>query len=175
MSKLDRIDPKVLSTNPRATEPCWLKFRPLVLAAMAVHPKVYMYRPQNMSVMSVESKIRDAIRGKLAFGYAGEPGTAQLLSWWEEVVVKTDDSYVYIGPPKSITIILRGESADPALSNGYSFSTLSFEEVAAFATLLSTGKLLGPVRVQLPPNLDNFTVRQNVEMVNQPDGSLLML
>lgn len=174
MKKLDRIDPQRLAGNPRATLQSWLKYRDVVMSAMNQHPKPFIYRPISMTPSSVASKMRDAVRGKLAFNYPDEEiDNLVLARWYSEIVVKHDSQNVYIGPPESVRSALTG--ATPSSSSDLNFPTLSFEEVAAFTLLLSGGRIVGPIVVRQPPDLSLLPLRPNVEILNRKDGSLVLL
>lgn len=174
MPKLDRIDPTALATNPRATLSAWKRYEPTVLAAMAQHPRPYVFRPSNMAPSTVASRLRDAIRGKLAFDHESVRSVDEVRRWYAEVVVKSDLAQVYIGPLEKVTEILAGDhvSTTPA---PFSFDSLSFEEVSAFALLLSTGRLNGPVEIRCAPDLTLLPMRPNVEQITKPDGTLLLI
>lgn len=172
--KLDRLDPKLLSTNPRATLSAWLKYKETVLAAYRQYPKNFVYRPINMSSASVCSKLRDAIRGQLAFGYTDDISNDDLSKWFSEVVFKNDNEYVYIGLPNEVKTALVGKQESHNDTKLF-FPELSFEEVAAFSLLISGGRLIGPVIVKSPPDITLLPPRPNVEMMERPDGSLVLL
>lgn len=174
MKKLDNIDPQRLANNPRATLQSWLKYRDVVISAMRMHPKAFIYQPANMAASSVASKLRDAVRGKLAFEYPDPDVTDLALArWYSEIVVKNDKENVFIGPPEAVKTTLTG--AAPQNDHEMSFPTLSFEEVSAFTLLLSGGRIVGPVRITQPPDLSLLPKRPNVEMLSRPDGSLVLL
>lgn len=174
MKKLDNIDPNRLKANPRATLQSWLKYRDVVLSAMRQHPKPFIYTPINMAASSVASKLRDAVRGKLAFNYPDEQiSDLALAKWYSEIIVKHDRENVYIGPPEEIKSSLVG--ASPNTKTELVFPTLSFEEVAAFTLLLSNSRITGPVRVQQPPDLSLLPKRPNVEILNRENGELVLL
>lgn len=170
--KLERLDPVKLASNPRASVSSWLKYKDIVLGAIAQHPRPYVYKPSNMTPSSVASKIRDAIRGAITFGYEGIPHI-DLARWWTEIVVKYDNENVYIGPFEEVSEVLTGESLTK--DSGYTYPTLSFEEVAAFQILLSNGRLLGPIKIFQPPDITLLPQRPNVALMPRPDGSLHML
>lgn len=173
MKKLDRIDPKILATNPRASLAAWLKYEPVVTAAFNQHPRPYAYKPLNMSPSSVCSKMRDAVRGRLAFSYPSTVSDHDLARWYEEVVFKHDKECVYIGPPEEVKTQLIGTV--PESPTSLVFPTLSFEELAAFTLLLSNGRIVGPVRVKQPPDTTLLPKRPNVELMTRDDGSLVLL
>lgn len=172
--KLDRLDTQKLASNPRATLASWLKYRDIVVSAYNQHPRPFIYKPVNMTPASVASKIRDAIRGCIAFGYDcnGIPHV-DLSRWWTEIIVKYDSENIFIGPPDEVQNVLSGESV--SRDGGWNFPTLTFEEVSAFQLLLSGGRLVGPVKVLQPPDLTLLPKRPNVEFMDRPDGSLVML
>jgi hypothetical protein len=174
VKKLDRIDPAQLAHNPRATLQSWLKYRDVVITAIRQHPKPYIYRPVSMSASSVASKMRDAIRGKLAFNYPDDDVDDLILAkWYSEIIIKHDKENVYIGPPEEIKATLIG--ATPSSPNELTFATLSFEELSAFTLLLSGGRIVGPITCKQPPDLTLLPKRPNVEYLKRPDGSLVLL
>lgn len=173
MPKLDNLDPAALVNNPRATLPQWVKYSSIVVAAFKQHPLVYEYKPANMSPATVCSRLRDAVRGCLAFQYPCEIPHADLLRWYSEVVVKYSTTTVFIGPPKPVIEQLEAPNQPPAHS--YSFDTLSVDELAAFCLLLSTGRLCGPVVVNRAPNIGTLPNYPNIEIMTRPDGALIIL
>ena len=176
MRKLDRIDPSILATNPRASIQSWLKYRDIVIAAYKQHPKPFVYRPVSMTPSSVCSKMRDAVRGKLAFDYPEDEVTNnELARWYSEVILKHDKEQVYIGLPEEVRATLIGVTPSGPNANGLKFPTLTFEEISAFTLLLSAGRILGPVEILQPPDITLLPRRPNVEILNRKDGSLVIL
>lgn len=173
-SKLLRLDPKTLAANPRANLTSWTRYEPLVLAALANHPKTYIYRPSNMSPSTVCTRARDSVRGCLAFHYPTKVAHEDLARWFGEVVFKYDHEKVYIGPPEQVESTLSGES-DTAAPLGFSFLELSLEEVIAFSILLSSQRISGPIYITHPPDLSLLPPRPNVELLPKEDGSLVLL
>ena len=145
MKKLDRIDAKSLASNPRASYSSWLKYEPVVLAAYKQHPKIFVYSPTSMTPASVASKMRDAVRGMLAFSYPCSVPVLELAKWYDEIIIKHDKESVYIGQPEGVKSVLSGEQRSPDSSSNLIFPTLTFEEVSAFQLLLSTARILGPI------------------------------
>lgn len=174
MPKLDRLDPDSLRGNRRASLPSWLKYQDIVLAAFRLHPQPYTFRPQGLSPLTVATRLRDAIRGALAFGHPCEIPQPDLLRWYSEVIIKSDESSVYVGPPPK-NVPSPVEVAKETPSSSFSYDSLSFEEVAAFAVLLSSGRVRGPVEVRNPPDLSLLPERQNVEFYRPPTGGLVIL
>lgn len=173
--KLSRIS-SALVGNPRATLPAYLRYREVVLAAYAKHPAVYIYRPSNIACNTIVSRLRDAIRGALFFGYEDTIPLEDLRNWWGEVQVKTDGTHIYIGKQEHLVPILSGEEVGGSHRDAkYTYPTLTFEEVSAFQLLLSTNRISGPVIVKSSPDITLLPQRDNVEMVLKPDGSLIIL
>lgn len=174
-SKLERLDPKVLACNPRCRLDAWRKYEPVVLAAYAKHPMTYSYTPGNMAVSTVVSRIRDAIRGCIAFKHPTSVSHDLLAAWWDEIVIKHDDTTVHIGPEVAVVSTLEGHT--PTKDSDFTFDSLSLEEVAAFTILLSTNRLRGPIIVRQPPNISLLlqNERPNVELMLQSDGQLVIL
>jgi hypothetical protein len=175
VSKLDRIDPLTLRANPRATLGAWNRYSSVVLAAYNLHPKVFIFHPTNLAPATVCTRLRDAIRGALAFGFCSEISLPDLQRWYSEVVIKNDDTQVYLGPMDGVTALLKGETRTGSSPSSFFFDSLSFEEVWAFVLLLSTGRVAGPVTVKTPPDTSGISPRANVEMVQKEDGSLILL
>lgn len=178
MKKLEHIDPDRLKGNPRATFVAWKKYESLVLAAFRMHPQPYIYRPANMAASTVCSRLRDAVRGKLAFDYPCDvpdsPSNLDLARWYSEVVFKYDKEQVFIGPPESIHGVLTGTQVGSPRTKQLVYESLSFEEVSAFSLLLSTGRIEGPVLIKTPPDLTLLPDRPNTEKMTKPDGSLVL-
>lgn len=174
MNKLERVSPEALRGNPRATHASWEKYQQMITAAYRAHPNGYVYRPMNMVPGTVCSRARDAVRGAIAFAYPSEIPTVDLAKWYSEVIFKHDTEHVYIGPAKAVADILHGEVTNPNKTT-LTFPTLSFEEVAAFALLISTGRIVGPVQIASPPDLSLLPERLNVELLERKDGSLVIL
>ena len=127
-----------------------------------------------MTPSSVASKLRDAVRGKLAFNYPdAEITDLALARWYSEIVVKHDKENVFIGPPEEVKRSLIGTT--PASEHELHFPTLSFEELSAFTLLLSGGRISGPIVVKQPPDISLLTLRPNVEILNRKDGSLVLI
>ena len=174
MSKLNRLDPEVLAHNPRAKLTAWYKYQPLIRDAFEKSPHVHRWSPTNLTPATVASRLRDAVRGCLVFQYPISFTThEQLASWWDTVIVKHTTSEILIGHPEATVEALKG--TDPT-APGYRFTDLSFEELTAFAVLLSTSRLSGPVVVSTPPtDWHLVTERPNLEVMSRDDGSLVLL
>jgi hypothetical protein len=174
-NKLERLDPKLLVSNPRATLKAWRKYESIVIAAFRSHPKTYIFKPSALSPATVCTRVREAVRGKLCFDYESEVSTQDLLRWFSETVFKYDSTNVYIGPLSDVQETISGESPSTGPKVPFSFTTLSFEEITAFTLLLSTGKLIGPVAIKSPPDMTLLPLRQNVQILSRPDGSIILL
>lgn len=180
MSKLDRLDPATLIGNPRATLPAWLKYESLALQCYLAYPGARVWEPTNHEASTVVTRLRDAIRGCLAFRHpineAYEVTHEDLLSWYGKVIFKTSAGRIYVGPQDKVLAELRGHTVGSAEERkGLNFPSLDFEEVNAFMLLLSRGRLVGPIIVTSPPDITLLMDRPNVEAVTRPDGSLLIL
>lgn len=174
--KLERIDAKDLIGNPRCRLPAWLRYQHIVEEAYRRHPRPYIYRPPNMSALTVTSQLRDAIRGAIAFGHPSSIPVPDLIAWYSQIIIKHLDGEVYIGTPEERAVVpLLPTVAAPTVSDPYSFDTLSLEELIAFTILLSTNRVRGPVTVHQPPSFDMLPPRPNVEVITKPDGSLVLL
>lgn len=173
MLKSSSFDPVLLASNPRATLAAWLRFEHIILAAMATHPRPYVFHPNGLSTQTVVSRIRDAVRGAIAFGHCSKQSVENLKTWWAETSVRHINDAVVIGPlKKGEPVPLEGvDKSDTLLS----FTALSLEEVMAFQLLLSTGRLSGPVIIKTPPDLSLLPSRENVEILPREDGSVVML
>lgn len=172
IAKLSRISMESLANNPRATLSSWLKYEPVILAAYRQHPKSYSYRPANMAAVTVCSRLRDAVRGLLAFKYSCEVPHDDIQRWYSEVKICHDGTNVIIGPIEKNMDQLEGEGSDVPL---YSFKELSLEEVVAFSVLISGNRITGPVFVASPPDVSLLPSRPNVEVVKKEDNSLMLL
>lgn len=171
-SKLNRINPKTLASNPRADYKSWVRYESIVLAAIQKHPMPYVYRPSNMAASTVSTRLRDAIRGAIAFGHSDKISVSDLSRWWSETTVSTENGAVIIGPlGEAVASSVNGTSSD----SGYVFSTLSFDELYAFCTLLNNSRIEGPVTVQHCPRLPPLDDFPNVEEIRRDDGSLILL
>lgn len=180
MSKLSRIDPGKLLGNPRATEPAWRKYEVLAMLAYKNHPAPYVWEPDGMEPSTVCTRLRDAIRGCLAFKHTINPIYSvthdELARWFDEIIIKNTDTRVYVGRPERVADELAGTAVGNAEERkGFSFPSLDFEEVNAFAFLLSRGRILGPVMVTNPPDVTLMQDRSNVEVMLKPDGKLILL
>lgn len=175
--KLDRIDPIVLASNPRATLDSWKRYEPIVLAAMSQHPRTYSYHPTSLAPTTVCTRLRDAIRGKIAFDYPSEKTATEVAEWYSQIVVKNNNENVFLGPQEKVLSELQGIplGGPPSAPSIYAYSSLSFEEISAFTLLLSANRITGPVTIAQPPDLTLLPERPNVEMLSRPDGSLILL
>lgn len=172
-SKLSSLDPHELSGNPRATLPAWLQYQSIVLQAVHRHPLPFTFSPQNKSAQTVVSRIRDAVRGCLTFGYdIGDPAISpeSLLRWFGEVVFKAQGDLVTIGVPEK----LKDRLVISTPSSELHFPTLSFEEISAFQLLLSTSRLTGPVIIDSPPDTTLLPARENVEILVNEKKQLVL-
>lgn len=174
MNKLDRTTPESLRGNPRATLLSWQKYEQIVKAAMERHPHSYVYPCSTLRPTTVASRLRDAIRGKIAFDYPSDLSTDDVTRWYSEIIIKFDTENVYIGPLEKVSEVLEGHGQFRG-ENVMSFPTLAFEEIAAFALLLSNGRISGPVHVHQPPNLDLLGELPNLERITREDGSLVLI
>lgn len=176
--KLDRIVPADLISNPRASLRSWHFYEPIIRAAILQHPKPYIYKPSNRSPSSVCSKARDAIRGKIAFDYpdTGSPTltSTEVARWYSEIILKHDAQTVFIGAPEELRTYLKGASTIETHAN-YSYQTLDFDSIVAFTLLLSRNLLTGPVRIASPPDISLLPERLNLQILQQSDGSIVLL
>lgn len=162
-----------LASNPRASLASWLRYEHIALAAMAQHPRPYVYNPSSMAATTVVSHIRDAVRGAIAFGHCAKKSVEEIKDWWQETTVRHINNAVVIGPvEKGDKLPLEGvNKSDTTLS----FPSLSLEEVLAFQLLLSNGRLSGPVIISNPPDLSLLPPRPNVEVLEREDKSVVLL
>lgn len=172
MKKLSRIDPRTLASCPRARLQDWVRYESIVVAAFRQHPKPYFHTPTSLAPTTVCSRIRDAVRGKIAFDYPSEIDTPALARWWEEVVVKVFDGSVVIGPQEIVSEKLQADESRP---KEFLYDSLTLEEVIAFTVLLSDRKITGPIRITNPPPISLVPERNNVEIIPKEDGSLVLL
>lgn len=175
MPKLDRIDPATLQHNPRASLAAWSRYERIAVAAFRQHPRPYTCRSNTHAASAVATRLRDAIRGAICFGYPianGEISTADLTSWWGETIVKPCSDHVIVGPPKAVIEEMQISREDP---RAFSFHDLTLDELIAFTVLLSSGRIEGPVTVYQPPDISQLPPRDNVELLSRPDGSLVLM
>jgi hypothetical protein len=171
----DDYNPQLLASNPRATLAEWQRFQPIIAEAFRRHPEPYVFQPQELTCATFVSRARDAIRGAIAFNYQITFTTPERLrTWRSEVIFKYDRTTVYIGPPTRCREALTVAAVSSPVQNGYHFSSLSPDELAAFALLLSTSRLQGPVVVTKPTSLA-VPAFPNLETIRRPDGSLVLL
>lgn len=170
-AKLDRIDAAALSSNPRATLQAWKRYEPIVLAAFRMHPRTYVFSPSSLSTATVASRLRDAIRGALAFSYDSTISPTELSAWYSQIIIKHTKTEVLVGPPEAVTSEIT-ESREDARS--FSYHTLSFDELIAFTVLLSHGRISGPVTIFQPPDISQLPPQPNVEVMKRTDGSLVL-
>lgn len=180
MPKSSRLDPSKLLGNPRATFAAWKKYETMALASYHAYPNAYVWEPDGMAPCTVATRLRDAIRGCLAFKHpiseVYEITHADLESWFDQVVFKYTDMRVLVGPPQKVIDELEGAQVGSLQERkGLTFPSLDFEEVNAFLLLLSRGRLVGPIIIHSPPDISLLSERPNVEAVPRPDGSLLLL
>lgn len=172
MHKLDSLDPNELAHNPRCTLAAWKKYENIVVCAYKQHPKAYLFRPSHVATSTVASRIRDAIRGALAFGYDCDVPAIDLLRWWGEVIVKFDKEQVYIGPKKTLAESPLEHTSGK--ENGFSYDSLTFAEATAFCILLNTGRLIGPVNIKNPPSGLDLLEYENVQAIDGKPGVILL-
>lgn len=175
------IDPSTLVDNARATFREWKRYETCVVAAMQQHPKPYVFSPTSLRPVTFTSRIRDAIRGCIAFNYPIISDTIithdELAKWWSEVVVKYTPEHVFIGTPERVVRAIAGDVGfdAPLASTTLTFVTLSLEQIIAFTVLISGGCIPGPVLISSPPDVSLIPERPNVEMDLRADGKLLIL
>lgn len=172
-------DPALLLDNPRATYRAWKQYEVLALAALAHFPKTYVFCPHSLRPSTVASRVRDAIRGLLAFNYPilSDPPVSHgtIADWWSRVIVKHNATHVFIGSPDRVLTELTGKAETSTPGLVYKYETLTFEEITAFTILISSGRINGPVIVTSPPDVSLIPERSNVELEVRPDGKLLIL
>lgn len=171
-AKLNRIDPEDLSSNPRATLAAWQRYEDLVIQAYQVHPKGWKYTPRMLAPVTFVSRIRDAIRGKIAFDYPSIVSKEQLASWYSQVIFKVIGIDVYIGPKTKLIETLKTSTTT---KDTLTFETLTLDEICAFALLLSGGHIQGPIVIQKPPAISSLPNYPNFHTLPRPDGSLVLL
>ena len=136
MKKLQRVSPDALKGNPRATYAAWQKYEPIVKEAYSLHPKGYTFKPYNMSPATVASRLRDAVRGAIAFEFSSSIDVQDLARWFDEVIVSHTTEEVYIGPKvkvKNVDVIL--ETPDDPVRPHFPETTFR-----AYATLINSGE-----------------------------------
>ena len=169
------LDQDNLRGNPRATLASWLRYESIVISAYRQHPTPFRYQPTNMAASTVCSRIRDAIRGKLAFNYPCVIDSEALRTWYASVIVRYSENQVYIGVPGQYLAPLTGIITGKPTESTHLYSSLSLEEVIAFTILISSGRILGPVVIQHPPDISLVPDRPNVDLIPRPDGGLAIV
>lgn len=180
MGKLDNLDPASLSSNPRATESAWRRYEKMILAAYNHRPKPFIIVASlyNLSPHTLCSRIREAIRGKLAFDYPSEVSAAELKAWYHHNTVSYTIDTVIIGPKSKLV----NPPLEPPPTQNHSdlqFDSLNVEEFMAFAFLVNSGKLQGPVLIRrLDTSIDwqaRLSGLSNIQILNRPDGSTVLI
>lgn len=171
-AKLNRIDPEDLSSNPRATLAAWQRYEDLIIQAFQAHPQGWTYTPRMLAPVTFVSRIRDAIRGKIAFDYPSIVNKEEIANWFSQVIFKVVGNDVYIGPKTKLMETLK---APTTTKDTLTFETLSIDEICAFALLLSGGQIQGPIVIQKPPSISSLPNYPNFHTLPRPDGSLVLL
>ncbi len=170
-SKLDRISPETLASNPRASLQSWKRYEAIVVSAFRFHPRTYVFTPSSHSPATVASRLRDAIRGCLAFSYDSPISASDLSRWYTEIIIKHTKDAVLIGPVAAVTSEIL-ESREDART--FSFHTLTLDEIIAFTVLLSHGRISGPVTIFQPPDISQLPPQPNVEVMKRLDNSVVL-
>lgn len=169
--KLSSITVERLKSNPRASAAAWHRYCPFIVEAIKKFPQPSRFIFAGLSPTTAESRIRDAIRGKIAFGYTEGPAVEDVVAWWEQIIVKRDGDFIYLG--------LKDKFEEPlkATEEGFQFINLDAQAIEAFALLLSRGHLKGPVKISVPPTLVSLNLLSfpNLQVLNRPDGSLVLI
>lgn len=171
-AKLDRLDPALLAHNPRATLRAWKEYEHIVLAAHKHHPQVFVYEPPGKTPATVASRLRDAIRGAIAFGYCDSLAPEALLAWYGETTITHNSFSVRIGPRGSDEVVPLTPAQDREV--GLEFTSLTLSELNAFVLLLGNGRIQGPVIVH-KYDTTGMLEHANVEKMYRPNGTLVLL
>lgn len=177
MPKTDpsRLRPSTLASNPRASLSAYLRFRDTIEAAISSHPAAHVCVPQDYAPATFVSRIRDAVRGLIAFDYPCAHPPERISLWWSEVVVAFDPhdpNAVIIGPKTSVVEKINAPKAVP--QDMKAFVSLEPDEFSAFCLLISRGRIDGPVHVKNHTN-SSVAVPANVEIISRPDGSIVLI
>lgn len=172
MSKLDRIAPDTLAGNPRATLAQWKRYSHIVHKARELDPRPWEMRLVGLAPATAASRLRDAIRGAIAFHYTDD--TDGLMRWYDSVIITHTSTHLIIRSkdmPKTVPEV------KAVLDEQYpfQFDTLALDEFHAFGVLLQTGRIVGPVHIRRPHADQLESHWPNVEIIPSRDGSLLML
>lgn len=171
MSKLDRLDPDTLKDNPRATFSAWTRYTTIVRRARELFPHTYKFQPLGQVPATVASRLRDAIRGAIAFDYTED--TPELRKWYEKIIITHTQKELIIRARDALRI---SPEVTAVLDDKFPFSydTLDQTEYDSFGNLLNSGRIVGPVHMKHAPQ---FLQRgwMNVEVIQRPDGSTLLL
>jgi len=138
MKKLTRVSAESLKGNPRATYAAWQKYEKIVAAAYAVHPQGYTIKPDDMSPATIASRLRDAVRGAIAFEFCSTIDVQDLARWFDEVIISHTVDSVYIGPKvRSVTAVNVSEVGTEPVRLHFPETTFR-----AYATLINGGEVL---------------------------------
>lgn len=175
MTKRESEDLARLAQNPRASLISWERYAPVVRRAFESYPEPCVLDPLTIQPNTFESRIRDAIRGAIAFDYPRDfaYGT-KLAEWWKMVVVRQT-----IVPPRVIIARKENKQLPPIevkeKTQGLEFTELTLEEWRAFILLVNNGRLQGPITVRSKPNTTTIQLPPNVQLLPRPDGSIIIL
>ena len=177
MATKPNFDPSVLALNPRASVSAWLRYAPIIYRAYASHPTPYTYTPVHLSAATVVSRLRDAVRGAIAFHHPSDIPTSDLESWYSQIVIVQRGPAVILGLPHSLhTPVPLTPPPAPNSKVDRTFPTLSLSELTSFCILLSNETISTSFSITSPPP-DWSTLPPlypNVSLILQPDQSLIV-
>ncbi len=177
MTRSETQDREALRQNPRASLSAWLRYEDLVHAAYLSFPEPFIIESADLATTTLESRLRDAIRGAITFGYPCD-WSDDLSTWWNQVIVKRT-----ITPPKVIICKRETKGLPPVEfttaenKTKLEFVSLTVPEWKAFITLINNGRIQGPVLVRDSSNCPGTEtdIHLNVQLLTRPDGSTVIL
>lgn len=137
----------LLAENPRASLASWLRFRDHVIQAIEWYPQSLILHPISLRPSTYTSRVRDAIRGAIAFGYpCGTYSTDALLTWYTQISVRFTKTTVIIGPRDAVEEIAPNEVKPISLlEDAHRPIGVSPTERDAIVVLVGSGRLASGV------------------------------
>lgn len=170
--KEQNLAPENLTSNPRATLGAWNKYHKVVESAITSPENPVKITPQSVTTGTFVTRLRDAIRGCIAFSYpllSDQYSHEDLKEWFIRMTFWFSNEHVFIGNRKKNDqpVVARVEKA------GFHFESLTTAEIYAFQVLLSSGRLKGPVEVDVAPTLEPCEI-VNVQILHRDKGFIIL-
>lgn len=136
------LNKRLLADNPRASLSAWERFRPHIIRAISSYPNRVTISPTTLRACTYESRVRDAIRGAIAFGYEISPHSTELLiDWYSKIVIRSTLTTVVIGPPSALDDESGLTVQDDHIAVIETHTKVSVAERDAFVLLIASGRL----------------------------------